>query len=766
MPPRNKEERKRGKKRKRVPGDTKGHNGKAAIEEAPAFFVDRQGANGLAAQDSQSKPSWLVEKPVAGSSSLSKVDESTPFGLVDLDLKAYLRTTHIKLEEFMEAAIAEGRAVSEDEEVKNVRNAMLDEIKGKELTLATDGDASRVLEDMLTCFSPRQTRILADALAKSSEDLEKLACHRFGSHLLQSTLVILQEASAREKRDLHSGKKSKDKIFSESGDVLRTAQQLVLDVSKDLTSKATKLLADPFGTHVLRTLLLVLAGRGSLAIQNSRRSKRSKAYREKLQSAAIARHHEQADHTSVESFKQPLAILLSRFEGMLDTSELKRLSRDAITAPTLALIIELSVAERDQHIPSTFFLDNILGGSTTFDKSDYVEDLMKDEIGSHVIQSLLSHSPEHVVIQYWLVYIRGRLCKLGSHPIANFIVAIVVKRMGKDNEDFVSEACKEIELAGDLIVKNKRIGILLALVQNAAELSRKQEVVKVAPNEIIGTKKNTVDVWNDETIQSKASRAILAAFGFDEERIKTSEEDQSLLIKVLMSGKTRKSYLKEIERIREDAKKKAEKRSKGDAEGDPMPNGHEPHEEDGLLMSTQGSLLCQSLISLREPGSTPLLDSVLSLPSLLPICNNPTTVHIILAPLQPEADCSFSQRKLLSTKILAELTTLLKDKFGSRVIDIVFDRNDAFVKEKILRKCVEEEQRILSSNYGRYFLKRVDIALFRKSVGQWKQKIATKKVANDTASQRATEAIEIRPEKKQKIKSKVEVELDSILANI
>lgn len=145
-----KQERKRGKKKR----------GYQHTEEDPS---EQQNADlDITADPSISAshaPTWIVDK-------VPKADVSAPFGLVDPDLKAYLRSAHTRLQELVSGVVDSARILEEDEDTKTMRNAMLDEIKGKELVLATDMDTSLILEDLLPTFGERQTRILADALSK------------------------------------------------------------------------------------------------------------------------------------------------------------------------------------------------------------------------------------------------------------------------------------------------------------------------------------------------------------------------------------------------------------------------------------------------------------------------------------------------------------------------------------------------------------------------------------------------------------------------
>lgn len=771
MPARKKEERRRGKKRKNKEiGEERSSNGHAETEAAAAapFFYDTQGVN---KEEDQSTPSWLIEDKIAESSSQLRIEPSTPFGLVDLEFKAYLRSAHIKLNELMETALEEGRTIHEDEEVKILRNAMLNEIKGKELTLATDADTSRILEDMLYSFSERQIRVLADSLAVSSENLFKLSCHRFGSHLLQSTLIALQSVACKEESELQGGEKAKGKLYSRDENDLRSAVDLVLDISKELTSNSVALLSDQFGTHVLRTVLLVLSGQGTSTAVHHQRSKKSQVYQQKTQSTRLVKKQEVNLNLVVPaSFAESLQDILGAIKNGTDENKVKNLITDPIAGPTLALVIELSLRGHGvKGVKEDPLLKAIMSGLITGEGFNYLDNLMKDSVGSHMLQRLLQHVDEQTIQVFWHKCIEESLCKLGVHSIANFVVATLVRRLG---EFELERACEEVALAGDKLVKNGKIGILIAMADRAREISQRNPVKQIAPNEVRNYKKKARNVWSDGEIQSKAARAILKAFGFHEEQDK--EDEVGYLVKVLISGKAKKGYKKEMRRLEmEHEKLPAKKTANKVLEEQLLQQEDSGVQEEELLISIQGSLLCQSLLRLPEPGNSPVLESILGLSSLLSLTSNPTTVHILLAFYQSDANCTFTQRTALSTKILSELSSMLGDKFGSRVIDCVFDTSDAFFKEKVMKQCIQDEYSLLSSHYSRFFLKRVNMSLFRKDIGQWKQWIKEKghiKKQQQQPQQQIAQANQDEAEaqiaERQLKRARVDEELDTILAGI
>ena len=76
--------------------------------------------------------------------------------------------------------------------------AVFSELSGKEKQLATDPDCSNVLERMAYSMDDFVKRVFMDRLAGS---YEQLARHRFGSHVVQTLLIVSRETVDREVRN-------------------------------------------------------------------------------------------------------------------------------------------------------------------------------------------------------------------------------------------------------------------------------------------------------------------------------------------------------------------------------------------------------------------------------------------------------------------------------------------------------------------------------------------------------------------------------------
>jgi nucleolar protein 9 len=659
-----------------------------------------------------------------------------PFGLVDADLKAYLRSAHVTLQEKVQEATRDDRVARYDDEVKTLRNAMLDEVKGKELILATDTDTSVILEGMLPSFGERQARILCDALEREACIL---ACHRFGSHVLQSALVALQPFI------------SESDAQDDSSASLRSARQLVVDITHAVQQKALDVMQNQFGTHVLRTLLLILSGKEAAA--DTLRSKRSSSFKKKAnENGTVSRAKDKPSQSYAPwSFDKSRRALITTLKQALCSEEslLRSMCVDPISGPTLALLVE---SDDEANDPANDMLDKCLGGlqhaSRDDERSAHVETLLRDPVGSHVLESLLRPAATPVLERFWTVYVHERFIKLAAHPVANFVVSALIKRLA--DEKLIVDTCKMIAADGEdgKLVKSGHMGIFIALL----DCAKAQEQQRPLQKHNVRSIKETF--WSSGRLDCCAMRAIFSSFGLSDFETLEKSEEKVLggSIFLLLGTKT----VAESKAQRKKARLTA-KRSKQGREG--KKDGKT--DEGEVKITLQGSLLCQSIARLASPANQPFLSSLLRSSAFLRICCDASGVHVVLAALQ-SSQLAFSQRTQLCAKVLENVEPFSNDKYGSRVIDATFDTADMYFKDKMARTCLTLERQLLASTYGRFFLKNIQIGLYRRDVEAWKQEIRTKSDAKAKNGEEITHR-DIPSSQKTKKGARKDDELDEIL---
>ena len=235
-----------------------------SLDDAPAALT----ANTPAGPSRTGRPghvdgSGFIPGPTAAQ---VEIDLAAPFGFVDPDVKAYFRSVDEKLVEFASLGLARSShsidnaedLASELEDRTNFLHSALNEVRGLELQLATDGDTALVLERLIHSMGDWGRRVLMDSFSGKWRPLIE---HRFGSHVCQTLIGLAGETIDREARGTFPRQhhEQADNDGDSKGGKLRTATQLLKDLVDELLPVIPQLLTSPFASPPIRLLLIVLS---------------------------------------------------------------------------------------------------------------------------------------------------------------------------------------------------------------------------------------------------------------------------------------------------------------------------------------------------------------------------------------------------------------------------------------------------------------------------------------------------------------------------
>lgn len=257
------------------------------------------------------------------------------------------------------------------------------------------------------------------------------------------------------------------------------------------------LLQSPFSSHPIRVLLLLLAGRPIPSATDSSssaiRSKRSEKYAQ--QNANFKPVVENAGETPADEAGQKEALRVSdslraelpkfwrAVRSEISPVEIRALGVGNVSGPVLQMLVELEAAGGEADEPGSL-LDACLCGlvanssrllepsasssaaSLPEQRQDYVEHLLRDQAGSHLLEAVLLHAPVRIFDLVWSTYFAGRLGKLAVHPVANYVVAKGVRRLNDDQLGKLLDESADWSRA----VKRSRLGVISAVVNRSAEL--------------------------------------------------------------------------------------------------------------------------------------------------------------------------------------------------------------------------------------------------------------------------------------------------------
>jgi len=410
----------------------------------------------------------------------------------------------------------------------------------------------------------------------------------------------------------------------DSNGVLRSATSLVRDMCVELSPDLPNLFQDQFGTHVIRSLLLLLSSNpvtppplNSGNATASLRSKKSSKFRQGQDPSEEINSSQAATPKAYlvpSEFKQTLEKLRENSLREVGTNEIRALAVNPISSPTLQLFLTLenqaassSSNARAQNLSATLRLsDLILGGLISNQESDeelpsskerldHLETLLRDPVGTHVLETLLKSTPKSVHSDFYRLYLKGRVVKLGIHPVANFVVAAGLRRLGseskeeetassKEEDQDLMEAITEIKSAGDKLVKEGKIGILQALTMRCGHIG-KFEV------EIVEAIKSAFRMDKDEgEVEGKPEE-------------KDANGSVDLLVPIILSMRTKKAYIRTRGKAGEKKRKGRKVEKKKEAEDEEMnvkeeDGNQEGEKEDEMEATVQGSLLLQTMVRL------------------------------------------------------------------------------------------------------------------------------------------------------------------------
>lgn len=103
--------------------------------------------------------------------------------------------------------------------------------------------------------------------------------------------------------------------------------------------------------------------------------------------------------------------------------------------------------------------------------SDFVLTLLRDPVGSHLIETIVDSCIADVFDLIWDVYFTPQLVKLALHPTSNFVVARCISRL---LEVAYSKFMDEMLDIWPKIIKANRSGVLLSAIQRSYEISEQQ----------------------------------------------------------------------------------------------------------------------------------------------------------------------------------------------------------------------------------------------------------------------------------------------------
>jgi nucleolar protein 9 len=485
-----------------------------------------------------------------------------------------------------------------------------------------------------------------------------LVQHRFASHCCEALFIKAAPVVSQElaKPDAHA-------VSADPDDEYVSMENLFLYTLAELEGYLGYLMTDRFASHVLRVLLVVLAGmplekeQDKSTLQSKRKEKITVSGAEKPQELALEKRKVPS------SFTDALGKVISDSVAGLDSATLRALAEHPTGNPTLQLLlrIELEQFGKSRAKDETSIIRRLLPDDPIVEGTEsasFINGMVYSVVGSRLLETIVQHAPGKMFKAIYGEFFKPRMGSLARNEIASYVAAKVLERLSKED---LEEAMRQIVEQIPGLVERNRISIIKTLIERCA--ARK---VDMAP------------------IRKQLETAYAGSDGFEVTRM-----------------------LKLHEAASEEEKSKSQ-------------NSHSQNEKHPEKL--HGSLLAQTMMSVGGPLGDLIFDSIAKLQTslTLKIARDRIASRTLQAAItSPNATVIF-RRKVIQ-QFYGHVGELALDPSGSRVIDAIWQGTQglAFIRERIAEELAENEASLRESFVGRAVWRNWQMDLYKRRRGDW-----------------------------------------------
>lgn len=448
----------------------------------------------------------------------------------------------------------------------------------------------------------------------------------------------------------------------EDGQVYVSIENLFLYTINELQGNLGYLMTDPFASHTLRVLLVVLSGRplaGSAMTSLLRSKKKEKI---DLASGASASQLDiMTTRTVPESFGTALDKMISGTIAGLDTTYLRALATHPLGNPVLQLLLELEFSKSSKQMAkdvNSLFRkllpdDPLVQGTTS---ASFVTSLLYDPVGSRLLETIIQFAPGRVFKSIYKDLFREKMGSLVKNETAGFVLTRMLERLSQEDlRHAVEQICPQIPT----LIERSQTSIIKIMIGRC-------EVRQVQTDPI--------------------ADAILRGYG---------GERTGILPKML------KLDIDDVESMAPERKKQLEAQDTG---------------------KTHASLLAQAMLDAPGPLRKMITESMISMTTqnLLSVAKSRTATHM----LQKALTCS-AQTKLFLRQIVqrfqGSLSELAIDPIASHVVDTFWVATESlfFIRERFAQELLEHESALKESFSGRAVWRNWMMDLYKMRRLEW-----------------------------------------------
>ena len=372
--------------------------------------------------------------------------------------------------------------------------------------------------------------------------------------------------------------------------------------------------------------------------------------------------------------------------------------------PVLQLLIAVE-ARRN----SSFIIHSILGAQQNSSepvlvKDDFIMSLMNDQVGSHLMETVIKHLPTSLHLPMFVTYFRANLSQQSLHPVSNFVVAAFIKTLStKITFEMVLEELCILPPTATTTTFSAPTEARTALGGDERLVLKKQsslmeKLVRFAKHGIIVELSRACVRF--DTGHKHFLKALLSALHIE------SNDDKKLIFECIL-------YMQTLPRFR--SVMDAKSASVQDAPSKPgLP----------LSVATTGTYLLQSLMEFPAEHSRVVLDSLFALPleTLTVLCLDHSGSTVMEKFFEAKTIALKTKKKIVHV-LSSQICSVAKSKCGSHVLDKIWTHLDLDTKEAIAQVLLQDYNNLVNDFYGRFIVRNCRLDRFRTAREDWREKL-------------------------------------------
>lgn len=451
-------------------------------------------------------------------------------------------------------------------------------------------------------------------------------------------------------------------------------ENLFLYTLAELEGSVGFLMTDPYASHVLRVLLLVLAGE-PLDQDSTKFLLQSRKKEGVTVQGTESQQDTQKSRTVPGSFSEGLEKMIAESVAGLDTDKLRTLATHPNANPTLQLLLKLELTHfgksrgKDEASIVRKLLpdDPIAAGNGS---GIFINAMVYDAVGSHLVEQIVRYAPAKMFKSLNKQYFKEKLASLARNEIAGYVVCRVLERMGKDDLMEAHEAL--IPTVPSLLERNRTM-VVTTLIERCA--------IRDVDTQAIAAQIDTTFRHEDR---------------FDVERFLKFEVTPET------NGDNRETPHDSVQ-------------SSVNENVAPFSRPSEPNK-------VHFNLLAQAMLLVPGSLSGLILDSMVALdvPVLVEMAKDRIASRTVQQALTTKNATIIERRKLVQ-RFYGHIADMAVDKAASHVVDCIWEGTHglAFIRERIAEELGESEAQLRESAHGRAVWKNWKMDIYKRKRHEW-----------------------------------------------